>query len=319
MTALGVNLAIRDYDFVAPLALSDVTAERIELRLIRSFDALARVTNDPAVHGGEASFSRYVQRLAAGDRTFVGLPAFVMREFRHRNFFVRRDSKLTDVSQLAGARIGLDAWPASGNTWSRGLLRAAGIDLGKIRWVVGAVNPGDPPPAADPLPVGVTRAPDGRPLRDLLIAGELDVLIWAWTPAGFYEPDSPLRRLYPDFRTVERDYYRRTSIYPAHHLVVLRRELVEREPWVARSIYAALAAARAHADQTRLTLHETSAWCLADLEEERALLGPAFAPYGYRENRAMVAAFCAEQLAQGLIAKPLDPDQVFADFEVLTG
>lgn len=106
---------------------------------------------EPAVHGGEASFSRYVQRLAGGDRAFVGLPAFVMREFRHRNFFVRRDSELTDLGQLAGTRIGLDAWPASGNTWSRALLREAGVPLDQARWVVGPVNPGDPPPAPDVL------------------------------------------------------------------------------------------------------------------------------------------------------------------------
>ena len=63
-------------------------------------------------------------------------------------------------------------------------------------------------------------------------------------------------------------------------------------------------------------LHESSPWVLADLEEQSALMGSGFQPYGYRdrENREMVAAFCAEQLAQGLIARPLDPDALFADF-----
>jgi hypothetical protein len=46
-------------------------------------------------------------------------------------------------------------------------------------------------------------------------------------------------------------------------------------------------------------------------------MGRDFQPYGYRENRAMVAAFCEEQLAQGLIRAPLDPDALFADFESL--
>jgi 4,5-dihydroxyphthalate decarboxylase len=315
---VAVTLAVRDYDFTAPLALGDVRAEGIELAVVRTFDALQRVTQDPAVHGGEASFSRYVQRLAAGDRTFVGLPAFVMREFRHRNFFVRRGSPFTDLTQLAGTRIGLDAWPASGNTWSRGLLRQAGIPLDSVHWVVGAVNPGDPPPAADALPPGVAAAPLGRPLRDLLLGGELDVLVWAWPPAGFYERDSPIARLYPDYRAVEQAYYRRTRIYPAHHIVVLRRALVEREPGIVGRLYAALREARAHADRTRLRLHESSPWLLADLEEQRALMGADFQAYGYRENREMVAAFCAEQAAQGLVPGAIEPDAVFADFEALT-
>ena len=48
-------------------------------------------------------------------------------------------------------------------------------------------------------------------------------------------------------------------------------------------------------------------------------MGPEFKPYGYRENRAMVAAFCEEQFAQGLIARPLDPDALFSDFERAAG
>jgi 4,5-dihydroxyphthalate decarboxylase len=317
MSELAVTIATRDYDFVAPLALGDVAAEGIALTVIRDFRVLEQVLRDPAIHGGEASFSRHVQRLAAGDGTFVGLPVFVMREFRHRNFFVHRDSSLTDIRELAGRRVGMDAWPNSGNTWSRALMREAGVGVDRVLWVVGPINPGDPPSPADVLPAGVEAAPGGRSLRDLLVAGGLDVLISAWAPDGFYEAESPIRRLYPDFRAVEREHYRRTRIVPAHHLVVLRRELVDRYPRVARSLFRAFCQAREHADRSRLLLHESSLWLLADLEEERALLGPGFQPYGIPGNREMIAAFCEEQRAQGLIPRRLDPCSVFADFERL--
>jgi 4,5-dihydroxyphthalate decarboxylase len=318
MPVLPLTLAIRDYAHIQPLALGDVAPEGIALTVLRSFGALERVTGDPAVHGGEASFGRYVQRVAAGDRAYVGLPAFVMLEFRHRCFFVRRDSGLRDMGQLAGRRIGLDAWPASGNTWTRGLLREAGVPQERVRWVVGPVNPGESLKVTDPLPPGVEAPPPGRCLADLLLAGELDVLVCAWPPAGFYDEGSPIVRLYPDFRAVEREHYRRTGLYPAHHIVALKREVVDAHPWVVKSLYAALTRARELADRNRLLLHESSPWLLADLEESRELLGPGFAPYGYRENRKMVAAFCAEQHLQGLVAEPLDPDRVFADFEALT-
>lgn len=322
MGGVPVTLAIRDYDSVAPLALGDVTAEGIELTVVRDFAALPRVLRDPAIHGGEASFSRHVQRHAVGDRSFVALPVFVMREFRHRAFFVRRDRReagLRDVRGLVGQRVGMDAWPNSGNTWSRGLLRAAGIDLGAVRWVVGPINPGDPAPPADVLPPGVEAAPPGRSLQELLLDGGLDVLIAAWPPAGFGDPGSPIVRLYPDFRAVERDHYRRTRIYPAHHLIVLRRRLVEECPWAVRSVYTALCRSREHAARTRRLLHESSAWLLAELEEEAELFGPDYAPYGARANRAMIAAFCDEQWAQGLVPRRLAPDEIFAEFERLAG
>jgi 4,5-dihydroxyphthalate decarboxylase len=317
MSALPLTLATRSYDFILPLVLGDVEAEGLDLTFVRGFRILERVLTDPAVQGGEASFSRYVQRLARGDRAFVGLPAFLMREFRHRNFFVRRDSGLRDLKDLHGARIGLDGWPNSGNTWSRGLLREAGVPVDAARWVVGAVNPGEAAPAADALPAGVTTAPAGRALRDMLVAGDLDVLIVAWAPAGFYEPDSPIVRLFPDYRRVERDYYRRTGIFPAHHIVVLRRDVVDARPDAVPRLYTALCRAREHAVKQRLLLHESSPWQLAELEEEAALHGPGFEFYGARANRAMIAAFCAEQSAQGLVPRPIEPDEVFAEFERL--
>jgi 4,5-dihydroxyphthalate decarboxylase len=313
-----IVLATRDYDFVTPLATGDVVADGLDLTLLRSFDALQRVGSDPAVHGGEASFSRYVQRFAAGDRSLVGLPIFVMREFRHRSFFVRRESGLRTIGELAGRRVAMDAWPNSGNTWSRALMREEGVPVDRVRWVVGRVHEQDAPPPADALPPGVEVSP--RPLRDLLLDGELDVLIWAWTPEGFYDTHGPFRRLIENYRAAEQAHYRRTRLFPAHHLVVLKREVVDRHPEVVRAVFGAFEAARARAADTRWKLHESSPWLLEDLEAQASLMGPRFQPYGLdAENRRMVARFCEEQHAQGLIPRPLDPDSVFAEFEALAG
>lgn len=313
------TIATREYDYVAPLALGEVTADGVDLRIRRSFDALRRFAGDEAMEGGEASFSQYLRRIASGDRSFVGLPVFIMREFRHRCFFVRRDSDMSDAAHLRGKRIGTDAWGASGNTWSRAILRGAGVPLDGIRWFVGPVNAGDAPADTRDLPAGVSPTPGGRPLGELLLAGDLDALMCPWPPRGFDDPRSKIRRLYDDYRTAEREYYRRTRIYPGHHVIVLRRAFVERHPGAVVPIYRAFVGAHELAERLHLILHETSPWVLADLEEQRALMGPEYRAYGYRENRAMVAAFCEEQYAQKLIREPLEPDALFADFESLPG
>src|SRR5687768_16135573 len=124
MRKLTVTLVIKDYDHLAPLSAGDVVAEDLDLRLDRDTPgALDRTLDDPSVHVGELSFARHLARLSQDDHSFVGIPIFPTRAFRQRCFFVRRDSDLCALKDLAGKRIGTNEWPATGNTWSRALLR----------------------------------------------------------------------------------------------------------------------------------------------------------------------------------------------------
>jgi 4,5-dihydroxyphthalate decarboxylase len=157
-------------------------------------------------------------------------------------------------------------------------MREEGVPVDQVRWLVGRVHAGEAPPPADALPPGVELS--RRPLRDLLLDGELDVLIWAWTPEGFYDTNGPFRRLIEDYRAAEQAHYRRTQLFPAHHLVVLKRDVVDRHPEVVRAVFVAFEAARARAADNRWKLHESSPWLLEDLEAQASLMGPRFQPYG---------------------------------------
>src|SRR5438105_690793 len=141
MSKIPMALIAKDYDHLAPLACGDVAAEGIDLTLIRDNEgSLARFLDDAAIEAGELSFSRYLIRLAEGDRRFVGIPVFPIRAFRHRCFFVRRGSGYRGLKDLDGKRVGTNEWPATGNTWSRAILRRDGVPLDRIRWWVGSVD-----------------------------------------------------------------------------------------------------------------------------------------------------------------------------------
>jgi 4,5-dihydroxyphthalate decarboxylase len=149
----------------------------------------------------------------------------------------------------------------------------------------------------------------------MLLAGDLDALMCPFPPVGFYAPNSPLVRLIPDYRSAEQAYYRRTGIYPAHHVIGIRRAVFERAPQTAVSLYQALDRARLLWQQRRLYTAELTPWTLADIEETAALLGQDWQPSGVSANRNVIAALCAEELAQGLVTRPIDPAEVFAEFE----
>ena len=105
------------------------SANRTQVRRRPVAETTPNLWSSADLDGGETSFSRYVRARAAGDDRVIALPLFLMRGFRHRCIIVRRDIDRRDAADLKGARIGLTGWPDSGNTWTRAILREAGVGV----------------------------------------------------------------------------------------------------------------------------------------------------------------------------------------------
>ncbi len=316
MSDPAITLLMRDHDYLAPLYGGDVVPEGIRLTIDRA-TPMTRAYTDASILAAELSFSRFLIGLSNGDRTFVGIPFFPIRAFRHRCFFVRRDGGLNDVKQLHGKRIGTNGWQDTGNTWTRAVLREHGVRIDQIHWLVGPVDDQNPTNPQGDFPPHVRPAPAGRSLRDMLLSGDLDAVMCPVPPKGFYAADGKMVRLIPDYRRAEQEYYRRTGIFPPHHIVGLRRDIFERSPQIAPALYRALDQARLLWQQRRFYYAELTPWVLAELEETTSLMGDDWKPSGVRANRKGIEGLCAEEYAQGLIERPIDPAVVFAEFEAV--
>ena len=315
----------KDYDFLAPLASGDVVAEHLDLRIERSADTMAggsgqvRFLATPEIESGEYSFSLYLIGLSKGDRSFVGIPFFPARGFRHHCLYVHRDSGLRCAKDLEGKRVGLNAWKTTGNTWTRAALREEGADLDGISWVVGPMDSSGRDAAHNKpqvdLPDSVRPAPPGRTLESMLLEGELDAIMCPAPPPSFSDGSGVTMRLYQDHRRVEREYYARTGIYPAHHLVVVRREAFERLPTVASRLYDALERSRQWWQARRRGLAETTPWMEDDIAEATRVFGGDWQVNGVQGNATLIETLCKEQYAQGLVERQVEPAEVFAEFE----
>ncbi|AUA12956.1 MULTISPECIES: substrate-binding domain-containing protein [Streptomyces] len=315
MSSPVIRLGLRDWDHLVPLASGLVEIPGFTVR-VDARDVTPDVLTEPGLDGGETSFSRYVQARAAGDDRLVGLPAFVMRGFRHRCVLVREDSPLRSLGQLAGARIGLTGWPDSGNTWTRALLRAAGVDLAGVRWLVGpltADETGKDRVGGRPLPAGVSVMAEGESLVDELAAGRLDAVLSPFMPRELFTRTSRFRHLLDDHRTEERAYWEATGFVPGIHLVTLKREVVEAHPELPAALLAGLEESKRRWLGRRRLLADTTPWLLHELTESARLFGDDWMPYGTKSNAEMTRAFCEELYAQGVWPEPIDPEVIFPD------
>ena len=310
-----IRLGLRFWDHLTPLILGDVRSPHFELHITR-LPATPDVATSSEFDGGETSFSRYTLGVARGDDRLVGLPAFVMRGFRHRCLVVRRDSPFTEPSQLAGRRIGLTGWRDSGNTWTRAVLRHAGVDLSAIAWTVGPTFDGDvaADAAGGALPSNVTHSAPGVSLISALLAGGLDALMMPFMPPDFHAPESPLRPLIADYRAAEIEYFRDVGFVPGIHVVTLKRAIVADHPWLPTALLDVLDGSKRLWWQQRKALFDTTPWLLQYIDTTIKTIGDDWMPYGLEPNERMVAAFCMELEAQGIAPQHIDPSTVFASY-----
>lgn len=152
-------------------------------------------------------------------------------------------------------------------------------------------------------------------MRDLLISGEVDALIWSKPPKGFGEPDSPIVRLFPDYPRREREHFLRTRILPVGHYIGVRREAYEQNPWMLRSLFLALEAAKQRWAKIVRDQHEATPWQMYEIDQAVELFGEDWKPNGVEPNRTSFAKLCDEVLAQGIVERPVDPTSLFAEFE----
>jgi len=320
MANTAIRMVANNWDHFQPIACGDVAPEGIDFTLDRK-TSIGAFPADTTIDMSETSFSLYLLGLARGDRDLVGIPVFPMRSFRHRCFLVRSDSPKQDFPDLVGKRIGTDAWPNSGNTWSRAAIRERGVDITHMTWVVGPVedlNTIQHNRVAVEYPPHVVQAPEGKTLIGMLLDGEVDALLIPWAPREVFTPGSRIVHLFRDFRAAEKAYYQRVGYCPGLHVVAMRRTVFERDPSVAPRLVAAFDESKRRWREDRRKFADTTPWILAELEETALTLGEDWQPSGVEANRKMLAAFCEEQMAQGLVPQALDPDIAFADYAAVT-
>jgi 4,5-dihydroxyphthalate decarboxylase len=152
-------------------------------------------------------------------------------------------------------------------------------------------------------------------LSRMLADGELDALVTARAPSTFHKEPDRVQRLFPDYVEVEKEYYRRTRIFPIMHTVVIRRDVYEKHPWVAQSLYKACVASKARAYEL---YNQTAAmpamlpWSVAHVEEARREMGEDWWPYGLAPNRHVLDTFLRYHHEQGLSRRRFSPEELFA-------
>jgi len=318
---LPLTLACWRYDRVEPLASGAVQPDGIELTVLDQpvEETFFRMMRHAEFDVAEMSLSSYAVSLSRDPAPFIAIPVFPSRMFRHSSIYVNADSGIREPKDLIGKRIGTPEFQMTAPVWIRGILAEHyGVPVDSVTYYTGGQEETgrsekqklDLPPGIRIHPIGATQT-----LSRMLGEGEIDALHTARMPSTFSPTGRPVRRLFENYKDVERQYFRDTGIFPIMHTVVIRRDVYEQNRWVAQALYKAFVESQR---RTYDDLYVTAAmkamlpWLTHHVEETRAVMGDDYWPYGLEPNRRTLATFLRYHHEQGLSKRLLQPEELFA-------
>jgi 4,5-dihydroxyphthalate decarboxylase len=234
---------------------------------------------------------------------FTALPIFLVRGFHHGAIRYNTRSSIREPKDLEGRRVGVNrGYTVTTGVWARGILASEhGVDISRVTWVLS----GDEHVASYVPPANVVPASPGADLGDMLIRGELDAVIGV-------DVDHPdVAPLIPEPEEAAITALRKHSFYPINHLVVVKDEVLHRHPEVASAVFNAFAEAKQRY-VARLTDGDVSTDTDRMYARVLQITGTDPLPYGVEPNRAMLEQLIEFALAQRILARPVDINEVFA-------
>ena len=310
---LHLTLATGDYESIRALKEGTVQPDGIELTVLTNMTSDTRhwrMLRNREFDIAELSMSNYLMAKYTG-LPFTAIPVFLHRRFRHGFIFLNTSKGIKKPADLLGRRVGLRNFQATANLWIRGILEHEhGLPHRSVHWFKQDEEEVDWTPPAD---LDIQRIPAGKSVETMLVEGELDGLIHPEIIQPILDKDHRVSRLFPNYRDLEIDYYKRTGIFPIMHTTAIKQEIVDKYPWVAINLMQAFEeskkAAYKRVENPRIV---PLAWFRSFLEEQEELLGHDPWVYGLGEmNRNSLETLMQYSREQGLLGRKMLLEELF--------
>ena len=321
MSKTQISFACTPYDRMFPLIDKTVIPKGIDLNFIdlEPEEIFWRQLKYQEWDASEMSLSSYIMARSGGDDRFIAIPAFPSRYFRHKCIYINSQNGVKNPQDLVGKKVGVPEYQISAALWVRGILQDEyGVYPRDMKWRCGGEEtPGREEKLKIQLPPDIEYEiiPKDKTLSEMLEHGEIDAMISGRPPSCFSNGSPDIKRLFANYRDVEREYYLKTHIFPIMHTVVIKRSVYEKNRWIAMELYKALKTSKdiiIKKIQGWPAIFGILPWLVSEVEYTKKVMGEDWWPYGINNNRLTLEAACRYSYEQGLSAELMTVENLFA-------
>jgi len=235
-----------------------------------------RVVREQAFDVAELAIMTYL--VAKAHRTpYRLLPFVAVARFQHP--FLRFNAERTPSLKpeaLEGKRVGVRSYSVTTGAWIRAILMEDyGVDIGRVNWVTFE----EPHVAEFRDPPNVQRAPAGKDINAMLLAGEIDAAILGAVPT-----DPKLKPVIPDPEAAGKRWGEKHGAIQLNHLVGVRNTVSKA---TADDVYALL------------------------LDSKKAAGDPPNLPHGIEANRRNLEIAVETAYKQNMIPRRFTVEELF--------
>lgn len=255
-------------------------------------------------------------------RDYTLLPIPILRTFRHKSIFIRTDRGIKTPADLRGKKVATVGYSSSGLTHVRGILQEQyGVKPNEIEWIsvqkdsasnlTGGVSAWE---KIRPDGISITNAPESEDESSLLISGQVDAILHPAEPKVYQDRNPIVERLFKDHRSVEKEYFEQTGIFPIMHTLAIRKKTALANPWLAKAVFEAYSKAKFQDYQYMKTwgwAMSSLPWYGQEYNETTELMGGNFYPYGLQASKASYEAAFRFTYEQGLSKRLVTLEEMF--------
>jgi 4,5-dihydroxyphthalate decarboxylase len=275
-----VKALLGDYPCTAALKRGELGSDRVHLDFedLRPPSAgFKRAVRGLEFDVAELAITTFLMAKAAG-KPYRLLPAVVLARMQHPRLVHNAERGPLAPRDLPGKRVGVRSYSVTTGMWIRGILAEDhGVDPDGITWVTfeeaHVAEFRDPP--------NVVRAPAGKRLEDMLLAGEVDAAVTGDAQIA----DARIVPVIPDAEAAARAWRARTGAIQINHMVAVKDTV-----------------SKADADEVSRLLAESI----------KAAGSPEMNPYGLEANRRNLEVAIDYVARQRLIARRYAVEELFA-------
>ena len=310
---VNLTLACGDYESIRALKEGTVKPDGIELTVLTDMTSDIRhwrMIRNHEFDVAELSMSNYLMAKYMG-LPFAAIPVFLHRRFRHGFIFLNVTKNIRKPTDLIGRKVGLRNFQATANLWIRGILEHEyQVPHKSIQWFKQDEEEVEWSP---PSGLNIQRVAAEKNVEKMLVEGELDALIHPELIQPILNKDKRVTRLFPVYRELEIDYFKRTGIFPIMHTIAIKQEVVEKHPWAPiKSMQAFEESKKAAYKRMENPRIVPLAWFRHFLEEQDEILGADPWVYGLGDsNRKSLETLMQYSQEQGLLGRKMALDELF--------